>query len=219
MPRLKLDTHIRRDQIAEATLALVAESGLSRLSVAAVARRVGFSPAALYRHFPGKDAIMDAVLERMAAHMSAIVGQATTGAGDEVDALRRLHALHGTLMRQNQALFPVLLSDAFQSGSLDRRRRVFALVSGYIDRVAVLIRSGQKHGAIRRDTSARALATLFFGTVQPPAMLWVMSGGTYDPRRTGREAWRVFEEILRGSPARPRARGSDRERRPTENQP
>ena len=212
MPRLKLDTHIRRDQIAEATLALVAESGLGRLSVATVAKRVGLSTAALYRHYPGKDAIMEAVLERMGTRMRAIVEQAASGEGDEVDALRRLHALHTTLMHQNQALFPVLLSDAFQSGTLERRQRVFALVSGYIDRVAVLIRSGQRHGAIRRDTSARALATLFLGTVQPPAMLWVLSGGTYDPRRTGRETWRVFEEILRGSPVRPRARGTNRER-------
>jgi hypothetical protein len=141
---------------------------------------------------------------------------ASDGPGDEVDALRRLYTLHTRLMRQNQALFPVLLSDAFQSGTVERRRRLFGLVSGYIDRVAALIRCGQKHGAIRRDTPARALAMLFLGTVQPPAMLWVMSGGTYDPRRTGREAWRVFEEILRGSPARPCASGQSRERRPTE---
>jgi hypothetical protein len=83
----------------------------------------------------------------------------------------------------------------------------------------VLVRSGQKHGAIRRDTSARALATLFLGTVQPPAMLWVLSGGTYDPRRTGREAWRVFEEILRGPAAPRKARRTNRDRRPTERQP
>ena len=203
MPRQKLETHIRRDQIAEATLALVAESGLGGLSVAAVARRVGFSPAALYRHFPGKDAIMDAVLERMGTRMRAIVDRAGDGPGDEVDALRRLHALHGALMRQNASLFPVLLSNAFQSGTLERRQRVFALMDGYVGQVAALVRSGQRRGSIRGDVSARTLGMLFLGTVQPPAMLRVLSGGTYDPRRSGEEAWRVFEEMLRG-PAAPR---------------
>ena len=217
MPRQKLDTRIRRDQIAEATLALVSERGLSRLSVAAVARRVGFSPAALYRHFPGKDAIMDAVLERMGTRMGAIVEAAAAGEGDEVDALRRLHALHTDLVRQNQAVFPVLLSEAFQAGTADRRRRLFAVISGYVDRVAALIRRGQRRSVIRRDVPSRALAMLFLGTVQPPAMLWVMSGGTYDPLRTGRQAWRVFEEALRGPAARPTAPGRLRGRRPTEN--
>ena len=211
MARQKLETHIRRDQIAEATLALVSESGLASLSVAAVARRVGFSPAALYRHFPGKDAIMDAVLERMGTRMSEIVTRAADGPGDEVAALRRLHDLHGALMRQNASLFPVLLSDAFQSATLERRQRVFALVSGYIDHVATLVRRGQRRGSIRRDVSARALGMLFMGTVQPPAMLRVLSGGTYDPRRTGQEAWRVFEEMLRG-PAAPAGAAANRVR-------
>ena len=117
MARTKLGTTIRRDQIAEAALLLFAESGLREVSVAAVARRVGIAPSALYRHYPGKDEILDAVLERMRERMLGIVASAAEGPGDAVDALRRLHALHIALVLENRALFPLLVSDAFQSGS------------------------------------------------------------------------------------------------------
>ncbi|MGD0654870.1 MAG: hypothetical protein ABSA16_11035 [Thermoguttaceae bacterium] len=45
MSEEKLDTQIRREQIAQAALELIASQGLRRLSVAAVARRVGLVPA------------------------------------------------------------------------------------------------------------------------------------------------------------------------------
>ena len=51
----KLDTEIRKEQIAEAALGLLASQGLGRLSVAAVARRVGLVPSGVYRHFMNKD--------------------------------------------------------------------------------------------------------------------------------------------------------------------
>ncbi len=65
MSEEKLDTQIRREQIAEAALQLVASQGLRRLSVAAVARRVGLVPSGIYRHFRSKDEILSAVLERI----------------------------------------------------------------------------------------------------------------------------------------------------------
>ena len=52
------------DAILDAAFAIYSEEGLSRLSMRAVARRVGLSATALYRHYRGKDALIDAVSER-----------------------------------------------------------------------------------------------------------------------------------------------------------
>ena len=73
MAEEKLDTQIRREQIAEAALSLVADQGLRRLSVAAVARRVGLVPSGIYRHFKSKDEILAAVLDRIEARLLANV--------------------------------------------------------------------------------------------------------------------------------------------------
>ncbi|NIQ01450.1 MAG: TetR family transcriptional regulator, partial [Nitrospinaceae bacterium] len=53
----------RKDQILQAALGLVATQGLQGLNMAALARRVGLVPSALYRHFKGRDEILDAVIE------------------------------------------------------------------------------------------------------------------------------------------------------------
>jgi AcrR family transcriptional regulator len=55
----------RRREIADAALRVVAEQGLSRFTAIAIAREVGVSDAALFRHFPTMDAIVLAVLDRV----------------------------------------------------------------------------------------------------------------------------------------------------------
>jgi AcrR family transcriptional regulator len=53
-----------RERILDAAEALFAVQGLAGTAVRDIAREVGLTPASLYNHFAGKQAIYDAVLER-----------------------------------------------------------------------------------------------------------------------------------------------------------
>lgn len=69
-------TRLRRsNDIIDAAIALVAERGLEGLTVAGLAKRVDYTPGALYRYFPSKDAILAAatarVIEELAERLAA----------------------------------------------------------------------------------------------------------------------------------------------------
>ena len=111
MADAKLQTKIRREQIAEAALHLVASEGVKRLSIAAVARRVGLVPSGIYRHFKSKDAMLDAVLDLLDAKLQANVAAARK---ETPDPLRRLHTLflrHIRIIREGQAFPRIVFSD------------------------------------------------------------------------------------------------------------
>ena len=48
----------RRREIADAALRVIADHGLGRFTAVAMAREVGLTDAALFRHFPSKEAIV-----------------------------------------------------------------------------------------------------------------------------------------------------------------
>jgi len=54
----------RRQQIVGATIAIIAERGLHEWKTAELGARVGLSEAALFRHFPDKDAILVAAVRQ-----------------------------------------------------------------------------------------------------------------------------------------------------------
>jgi len=55
----------RRREIADAALKVIAEQGVARFTAVAIAREVGVSDAALFRHFPTKGAIVLAAIDRV----------------------------------------------------------------------------------------------------------------------------------------------------------
>ena len=56
---------LRQGELLDHALLLVREVGLGGLTVRRLAERVGFSEAALYRHFPNKQALLLAMIERL----------------------------------------------------------------------------------------------------------------------------------------------------------
>ena len=62
-----------KTRIIEAARNLVTENGFDQLSLRSIARRVGYSPAALYDYFDSKDAIIEAVCENIDQEIHAFI--------------------------------------------------------------------------------------------------------------------------------------------------
>lgn len=203
MGEARLGTEVRREQIAEAALALISEQGLAGLSVAAVARRVGLVASAIYRHFDGKEGVIDAVVGLIRDRLSRNVREACTEADDALDCLRRILVRHVQLIRNNVGIPRVVFSEELYASRPGRKGEVHAVVAGYLASVAEVIRRGQASGRIRPEPDAATLSVLFLGLVQPAAILWHLSDGRFDVTKHTQRAWEVFRGAIEAPRARP----------------
>jgi AcrR family transcriptional regulator len=204
----KLDTQVRREQIVQAALSLIGTHGLRRLSVASLARRIGLVPSALYRHFKGKDDVIEAVLQHIRDSLQENVRTARAETHDSLEQLRRLLMRHLAMVRDNAALPRIIFSEDVYAGRPARRARMFAGIRTYLDDVAAIVQQGQTDGQIRPDVDPQTVATLFLGLIQPGAILWHMSEGAFDVTRHAERGWRLLSDTLRTTtapvPPRPR---------------
>lgn len=68
--------HRTRTRIIDAARTLVVENGFEQLSLRGIARRVGYSPAALYEYFDSKDSILEALCQTIDEHLTQYVENA-----------------------------------------------------------------------------------------------------------------------------------------------
>jgi AcrR family transcriptional regulator len=202
MADAKLDTHIRREQIAEAALDLVANQGLRRLSVAAVARRVGLVPSGIYRHFKSKDEILAAVLDRIEERLLANVEAARQESDDPLECLKGVLMRHIRIIREGRAIPRMIFSDDVHAGSPDRRQRVLQIVTRYIGAVSEIVRLGQSRGCLRQDVDAQTATVLLLGIIVPAGILWHLTDGGFDVTRHAQRAWQLFVSAVT-NPAKP----------------
>ncbi len=192
----KLDTEIRREQIAEAALALVADRGLNRLSIAAVARRVGLVPSGIYRHFRNKDEMLLAVLDRIESRLMENVRAAI---GETVDPLEQIHSLllrHVRFIREGRAVPRIIFSDDFHKGHPHRKSRVERILCGYLGKIGEVVRQGQQQGKIRAELDPATVALLFMGIVMPAGILWHVTEGGFDVTRHAERAWEILRHAI-----------------------
>jgi AcrR family transcriptional regulator len=110
------------DRILDAAVEVAAVHGLTRLSVADVAKRAGISRPTLYKHFESKDALVAAAVQRAAVGMVDAVQRVVTDIDDPQEALEagillalrlvREHPLLDRVVRTEPAtLVPLLTTD------------------------------------------------------------------------------------------------------------
>lgn len=88
-----------RTQLIEGAIAALCEFGYARTTTARIAARARVTTGALHHHFPTKEDLLIAVLDRLSADVAAQAGDvfAFTGgvAGDTERAIRRLWSVYG----------------------------------------------------------------------------------------------------------------------------
>jgi AcrR family transcriptional regulator len=77
-----------RAHLIEVATGLFASRGYDGTSIEAVLAESGASRGSLYHHFPGKEALFEAVLENVGARIAAQVAEAMRDAGDPLAELR-----------------------------------------------------------------------------------------------------------------------------------
>ncbi|WIM99488.1 TetR/AcrR family transcriptional regulator [Actinoplanes oblitus] len=124
-----------RAALITASFELLAEVGLRRFSVAAVARKLGVSSAAPYRHFPDRDHLLSAVSGAAARDLrSAILAAAGDSGPDPAD---RLAAVAGAYFRYvvstGAGLHVIYAPELYRVGDDARREHTRALMDTVLE--------------------------------------------------------------------------------------
>jgi AcrR family transcriptional regulator len=147
-----IDAHRRavRDATLDATAALVAEQGLTAVTMSRIAERTGIGRATLYKYFPDVEAILLAWHERQISdhldHLTRIRNDA--GSGERLHAVLAAYA-HLAHQRHDTDLAALLHRGDHVT---DAHRRLHAFVQD-------LIAEGARAGDLRHDVAADELAT------------------------------------------------------------
>jgi AcrR family transcriptional regulator len=104
-----------RRVLIEAALQLVSEGGMDAVSVREAARRAGVSPGAPFRHFPSRDALMQAVAEEAQRRFRAEIEAALAAApaGDPLGRFRCLGLAYLRWAMRNPTHFEIISSRRF----------------------------------------------------------------------------------------------------------
>jgi len=185
----------RRAATVEAVVELAATQNPSEITTTAIARHMHLTQGALFRHFPSKDAILQAVMEWVAEQLLARIERAAEGQTSALAALQAMFMAHVAFVTEHPGVPRMMFGELQRSGESLPRRMVQTLLARYGERLRKLIDEGRRTGELDAGLDVEAAATLFIGTIQGLVMQSMLAG---DVGRIRRDAPRVFAIYQRG---------------------
>ena len=186
----------RRQEILQAFAAMLETNPGTRITTAALARHVGVSEAALYRHFPSKAKMIDGLIEfaeeTVFSRIANILEERDTVAERCGDILLLLLSFCET----NAGFARLFAGDGLQgeTGRLRQRTRQF------YDRIELQLRQVIREHAMARTTRAplspNVAANLMLASAEGRINQFVRSEFKLAPTRDWAEQWRVLATAL-----------------------
>ena len=92
MIKVRADAQRNRDRIVEVARPLIRQKGIDAVSMDEIAKAAGVGPGTLYRHFPTKEALYDAVLEAWVLQVNDVVDKALANGSARDQLLAWFHS-------------------------------------------------------------------------------------------------------------------------------
>jgi AcrR family transcriptional regulator len=190
----------RRAATIEAVVELAARENPEDITTTAIARHMHLTQGALFRHFPSKDAIFEAVMGWVAEKLLGRLDEAAASATSPLHALEAMFLAHADFVAEHPGVPRLLFGQLQRAEDTVPKRLARTLIARYGERLQALLAAGRAAGHIAPDLDAEAAAAAFIGALQGLVMQSMLAG---DMARVRTAAPGAFAIWRRGVEARP----------------
>jgi len=186
----------RRDQILQALAAMLEQGPDTRITTARLAKEVGVSEAALYRHFPSKTKMFEALIEFVEATLFTRISRITEDKQNSLDCCYRILELLLGFCERNPGITRILHGEALQGESEGLHLRVAQL----FDRIETQLRTTLREAEVKEQLRPTLLladsASLILAAAEGRISQFVRSGFKRSPIQGWDTQWALLAANL-----------------------
>ena len=172
-----------------------------KITTAALAKKVGVSEAALYRHFPSKARIYEGLIDFIEDALFSRISTIVKDAPNTQERCRMIITLLLSFSEKNPGLSRILSGDALTGETERLHTRVNQLFTRIEAQIKQVLREGELRENHRTHLPTSATAELLLVIAEGKIRQYVRSNFTSRPTNHWQEQWLALEEAIYLRPA------------------
>jgi len=186
----------RRQQILEALAHELEMNPGERITTAGLARAVGVSEAALYRHFPSKAKMFEGLIEFIEESIFGLINRILK---EETSSLKRCENILSLLLgfsERNPGLTRILSGDVLTGETERLRLRVSQFYERLETQIKQVLREGEMNKELKLSVPVQVQANLLLAAAEGRIVQFVRSGFKRSPLENWNKQWLLLEDIF-----------------------
>lgn len=196
MARKYESTKVRREQIINAASKVIVKYGSEHVTVKRIAKEVGISEAAIYRHFKSKRDVLSLLIDDIEDTLLSEMKLNSTDNHYTEKTLERVIIAHMSHVIQRKGVSFQVIAEIISLGDKKLNKKVYDFINSYTERIREILDEGVKAGVIRRDIDIEAAATVFFGMTQGLVNTWALSQYSFNIGEKYTSAWLILRNAI-----------------------
>ena len=175
----------RQQEIIQASLSIMAESGIQSLTIKNLANRIGFAESAIYRHYENKIQILLAILDFFKQHSVHFFEDQLSSTTSSSMKIELLFMNHFRKFAENPSLVAVIFSEEIFRNEIELTEKVREIMKHNLDSLQMIVVAGQTEGELRNDVESTHLAVMLMGSLRMFVKQWHMSNNAFNLVESG----------------------------------
>ena len=186
----------RKDQILQALAHMLEAEPGGRITTAGLAREVGVSEAALYRHFPSKAKMFEGLINFVEDAIFTNVNRIVQETPDALDQTKRIMDLLLGFTERNPGITRLLTGDALAGENERLRLRIQQFFERVESQLRQLLRDAEFKQGLRTEATPTATANLLLAVVEGRIAQFVRSGFKQSPTQGWADQWPLLATVI-----------------------
>lgn len=187
----------RRQQVLTVLIHMLhSERGMERMTTARLAKEVGVSEAALYRYFPSKTKMFEALIEHIE---STLLSRITASMRNETQTMNRIHDILQTILdfaRKNPGLTRVLTGHALMFEEAQLQARVAQFFARLEMQFVNILQMRKLREGRAFNVDERIIASHLVTLCEGQFMRYVRTNFRLNSSQSFEQQWRFIEPLF-----------------------
>ena len=185
----------RQQQIIETAIKLIADKGIQNLTTKNLAKEIGISEPALYRHFSSKLEILKAVITYFQIKMKPAL-EKLKESSNSINKIESFMFEHLKIISRNPNFAKVIFSEANFQNEESLIIKMNNMMNQSHKTLETIVLSGQKKIEIRTDISSLNIIRMIIGSMRLLVTQWSMSGMIFNLETEGKQLCDDIKKII-----------------------
>jgi len=156
-------TDIRQEQIKKTVLEIIADEGLHNLSTRNLAKRIGFTEGAIFRHFSSKRDIIKGIMDDVANDLIGSLRSIVLSPVKTEEKLFKYLCMNVKYLKENRGITILLFSEATHLGDKELKDKLSQILSEQKQFIIKMVKDGMAEGVWDKNINPEDVAMLYMG--------------------------------------------------------
>ncbi len=170
--------------------------GSEHITVRRIAKEIGVSEGALYRHFKSKSDILYLMIERIEEDLVGDLKKISSSDNTPLQMLDESLRNHVSAIEQRKGVSFQVIAEIISLGDERLNKQMSTVLDSHIGRIREILENGIKSGELRKDIDPGITATLIAATLQGLVNRWALSNYSFNLEEEYLPVWDMLRQAI-----------------------